>query len=170
MTQSKRAFRLETVLQLAREKTEQASREVGRLQHHREAADQQLATLANYRNNYRAQLQATGGAGVDVARLRNHAAFIDRLGLAEQQQRGTVQALDRRLADTRAAWLERQRYEQSLDVLKARHHAAQRMEQQRREQRENDEHAMKLHRAAHANDSSKAATAASSTTSFEADH
>ena len=163
MTQSTHTFRLETVLQLAHEKTEEASREVGRLQHHREAADQQLSTLTTYRNTYRAQLQASGGAGVDVARLRNHAAFIDRLGLAEQQQRGTVQALDRRLADTRAAWLERQRYEQSLDVLKARHEAAQRRVQQRREQRENDEHASKLHRAARA-------AAAAQATSSEVDH
>lgn len=148
MSASKPTFRLEAVLQLAHEQTEAASREVGRLQHHHETAGEKLTTLAQYRDTYRAQLHATAGAGVDVARLRNYSAFIDRLGVAEQQQRGTVQAIARRLADTRAAWMERQRYEQSLDVLKARHTAAERVVQQRREQRENDEHAMKVFRAA----------------------
>jgi flagellar FliJ protein len=155
MSHAKQNFRLETVLQLAREQTEAASREVGQLQHHRESAGQQLTTLAQYRNNYRAQLQSSGGAGVDVVRLRNYSAFIDRLGIAEKQQQGTVQAIEKRLSESRSAWLERQRREHSLDVLKARHVAAQRIIHERREQRENDEHAMKVFRAARR---SKAAT------------
>lgn len=144
MTQPDKSFRLETVLQLAQKATEQASREVGRLQNHREAADSKLSTLATYRDSYREQLQDSGGNGVDMARLRNHADFIDRLGTAVQQQRATVSALDARLAQTRETWLERQRREQSIGVLKDRFLAVQRIVQNRREQRESDEHAMKL--------------------------
>jgi flagellar FliJ protein len=147
MSTTPKPFRLETVLELAQKDTEHASREVGRLQHHRNEADDKLATLAAYRENYYEQLMQSGGQGVDVTRLRNYAAFIDRLGSAIHQQRGTVQALDARLEESREVWLERQRREKSFDILKQRFIAEQKREAERKAQRENDEHAMKLLRA-----------------------
>jgi len=48
------------------------------------------------------------------------------------------------LQASRANWLEKQRREQSCDVLRQRHLEEQRQDQERRAQRDNDEHAAKL--------------------------
>ncbi|AJW46624.1 MULTISPECIES: flagellar export protein FliJ [Ralstonia] len=144
MTTGTAPFRLETVLELAQKDTEKATQEVGRLMNTREAATQKLALLADYRLNYHQQMLATAEGGIDATRLRNYAAFIDRLGSAVHQQKGTISALERQLEASRANWLEKQRREQSFDVLRQRHLEEQRLHQERRAQRENDEHAAKL--------------------------
>lgn len=146
MTTMNKPFRLETVLELAQKDTEKATQEVGRLMNTREAAAQKLALLSDYRNNYHQQMLATANAegGIDATRLRNYAAFIDRLGTAVHQQKGTINALESQLEASRANWLEKQRREQSFDILRQRHVEEQRLDQERRAQRENDEHAAKV--------------------------
>ena len=146
MTTMNNPFRLETVLELAQKDTEKATQEVGRLMNTREAATQKLALLSDYRSNYHQQLLANANAegGIDITRLRNYTAFIDRLGNAVDQQKGTINALEAQLQASRANWLEKQRREQSFDVLRQRHLEEQRQDQERRAQRDNDEHAAKL--------------------------
>ena len=87
---------------------------------------------------------STAEGGMDVTRLRNYAAFIDRLGNAVHQQKGTINALEQQLAMSRANWLEKQRREQSFDILRQRHIEEQRLDEERRAQRDNDEHAAKV--------------------------
>ncbi|AGH86450.1 MULTISPECIES: flagellar export protein FliJ [Ralstonia solanacearum species complex] len=144
MTTTHKPFRLETVLELAKKDTEKATQEVGRLMNTRELAAQKLAMLSDYRNNYRQQMQVNAEGGIDAARLHNYAAFIDRLGSAVDHQRGTISALEAQLQRSRDNWLEKQRREQSFDILRQRHVEEQRQDQERRAQRENDEHAAKL--------------------------
>lgn len=146
MTTRAAPFRLETVLELAQKDTEKATQEVGRLMNTREAATQKLALLSDYRNSYHQQMLATANAegGIDATRLRNYAAFIDRLGTAVHQQKGTISALESQLEASRANWLEKQRREQSFDILRQRHIEEQRQSDERRAQRDNDEHAAKL--------------------------
>jgi len=144
MTTMSKPFRLETVLELAQKDTEKATQEVGRLMNTREAATQKLALLSDYRNNYHQQMLTNAEGGIDVTRLRNYTAFIDRLGNAVDQQKGTINALEAQLQASRANWLEKQRREQSFDILRQRHIEEQRQDQERRAQRDNDEHAAKL--------------------------
>jgi flagellar FliJ protein len=144
MTTTNTPFRLATVLELAQKDTEKATQEVGRLMNTREAAAQKLALLSDYRHNYHQQMLNTAEGGMDATRLRNYAAFIDRLGTAVHQQKGTISALESQLEASRANWLEKQRREQSFDILRQRHIEEQRLDQERRAQRENDEHAAKL--------------------------
>ncbi|MDE2203106.1 MAG: flagellar export protein FliJ [Burkholderiaceae bacterium] len=144
MTTTNTLFRLATVLELAQKDTEKATQEVGRLMNTREAAAQKLALLSDYRHNYHQQMLNTAEGGMDATRLRNYAAFIDRLGTAVHQQKGTISALESQLEASRANWLEKQRREQSFDILRQRHIEEQRLDQERRAQRENDEHAAKL--------------------------
>ena len=146
MTTMSKPFRLSTVLELAQKDTEKATQEVGRLMNTREAATQKLALLSDYRNNYHQQMLNTANAegGIDITRLRNYTAFIDRLGAAVDQQKGTINALESQLEASRANWIEKQRREQSFDILRQRHMEELRLDQERRDRRENDEHAAKV--------------------------
>ena len=139
MTTMSKPFRLNTVLELAQKDTEKATQEVGRLMNTREAATQKLALLSDYRNNYHQQMLNTANAegGIDITRLRNYTAFIDRLGAAVDQQKGTINALENQLEASRANWIEKH-------ILRQRHIEEQRLDQERRDQRENDEHAAKV--------------------------
>ena len=67
---------LATLIELAQNKTDEATRRLGQLQTARTSAADKLEMLLQYRQEYLDQLQVQMGAGVPSAQLRNYRNFI----------------------------------------------------------------------------------------------
>jgi len=129
---------------LARDDTDAAARELGRLQGVRTQAERQLDALRQYRDEYRARMQATAAQGMSAGRWRDFAAFLASLDDAIRQQTAALARADAELQAGRADWQHHKRRTHAFDTLIARADARQQQVLQRREQRASDEHAARL--------------------------
>lgn len=133
------ALPLARLIELAQNKTDEATRRLGQLQTARTGAAEKLEMLLQYRQEYMDQMQQQLREGVAAAQLRNFEQFIDTLGGAIEQQRALTLQADTRLAYGRSDWQSTKRRLSSFDTL------AERVQQQalllinKREQRDSDE-------------------------------
>src|SRR5438445_8560944 len=77
---------LNTLADLAQNDTDAAARELGRLQGLRNQAEQQLAALTQYRQEYRERMQAIAQDGMTSTRWQDFAQFLASLDTAIRQQ------------------------------------------------------------------------------------
>ena len=130
---------LATLIELAQNKTDAATRRLGELQNAQISAAEKLEMLLQYRQEYLDQLQLQMRAGVASAHLRNFQNFIATLdGAIEQQRALTVQA-DTRLAHGRSDWQHNKRSLNSFDTLANRVRQQEMITFNKREQRDSDE-------------------------------
>lgn len=134
-----RPFPLQTVRALARDRAEGAARELGGHGRRLEAARAKLAQLEEFRRQYETERMADLARGIDAARLRDHTAFIARLGEALGAQVAEVERVQAIFDASRARWLELRRKEQAMDALAERHARAEALRDQRLEQKAMDE-------------------------------
>ena len=130
---------LATLIELAQNKTDEATRRLGQLQTAHTSAAEKLEMLQRYRQEYLDQLQVQMGAGVPAAQLRNFRNFIATLDAAIEQQRAVTVQADTRLATGRGDWQNRQRRLHAFDPLAGRVRLQEMAVQNKREQRDNDE-------------------------------
>lgn len=130
---------LATLIELAQNKTDEATRRLGQLQTAHTSAAEKLEMLQRYRQEYLDQLQVQMGAGVPAAQLRNFRNFIATLDAAIEQQRAVTVQADTRLATGRGDWQNSQRRLNSFDTLAGRVRLQEMAVQNRREQRDSDE-------------------------------
>lgn len=136
-----RAFRLQTVLELSRNRLEAASR---RLQSHaarRREAEATLAQLLGFQSEYRDARARGLRDGMEPDRLRDFDAFLAKLEQAIVLQRAEVDRAQGQWQAEHRQWLELRRNEQALEVLRQRHERAEAAIAARREQKEQDEFA-----------------------------
>ncbi|MEI2418590.1 flagellar export protein FliJ [Orrella sp. JC864] len=137
---------LNALIDLARERTEQATRRLGQLQGARQNAAQQLNMLQDYRQDYLERLQQAMQAGMPAADCYNYQRFIATLDEAISQQSLALGRADQQLDSGRAQWRDEKRRLDSFDALQTRHARQQARLDARKEQRANDEHAARLAR------------------------
>ncbi|CAN7589453.1 flagellar export protein FliJ [Polaromonas sp. LjRoot131] len=130
---------LATLIELAQNKTDEATRRLGQLQTARTSAAEKLEMLQRYRQEYLDQLQVQMGSGVPAAQLRNFRNFIATLDAAIEQQRAVTVQADTRLATGRGDWQNSQRRLNSFDTLAGRVRLQEMAVQHKREQRDSDE-------------------------------
>lgn len=130
---------LATLIELAQNKTDEATRRLGQLQAARTSAAEKLEMLQRYRQEYLDQLQARMGEGVPAAQMRNFNHFISTLDSAIEQQRAITAQADTRLATGRGDWQSSQRRLNSFDTLAGRVRLQEIAVQHKREQRDSDE-------------------------------
>lgn len=130
---------LATLIELAQNKTDEATRRLGQLQAARTSAADKLEMLQRYRQEYLDQLQAQMGAGVSAAQMRNFRNFITTLDSAIEQQRAITEQADTRLATGRGDWQTSRRRLNSFDTLAGRVRLQEMAMLHKREQRDSDE-------------------------------
>jgi len=138
---------LDTLLDLARKNTDEAARALGRLNAERAQAEQQLALLYDYRQDYLQRLQRALQTGMAAADCHNYQRFISTLDDAIGQQNHVLRAADEHLARGRRHWQQARRRLNAFDALSQRRAQAARVTENRREQRSSDEYAARLARA-----------------------
>ena len=130
---------LDTLIELARGKTDDAARRLGALQSAQLDAKQKLTLLIQYRQDYLAQLQAQMQQGVSTSQWFNYQDFLATLDGAISQQRALAQQADVRLQHGRSEWQQHKRRLNSFDTLAERAERQAQMVQAKREQRDSDE-------------------------------
>lgn len=135
----KRSKRLETVVELARRKAEEAALALAFVQRKLGEEEQKLGQLEEYLSEYRATIQSEGRKGFSVQQFRRYNDFSDNVAKAITQQTGQVNTVKHQIEQVRKHW-------QMLDarhkgVLKLRDKALteEYVAQERLEQKEMDE-------------------------------
>ena len=136
-------FRLQVLLDLARDRLEAASAELRRLRHHWQEAQAKHDQLTGYQKEYASGLQERLSTGIPAHLLTDYRLFLDKLARAIRAQGDEVDR--RRIAweQEQARWLTLRQREQALEVLLQRHQATQVLHESRREQKQQDEFAQK---------------------------
>lgn len=138
---------LDTLIELAKDHTDQAARRLGSLQAARNNAERQLTMLHDYRADYLQRLQNAMMTGMSAADCHNYQRFIATLDDAIEQQRAVLEQAATHLEEGKEQWREERRKLNSFDALAQRRQQSQAREDARREQRLNDEYSARLVRA-----------------------
>jgi flagellar FliJ protein len=138
-----RPFRLQLVLDLALQRVDAATSELKRLRAQWNEAQSKLEQLEAYATEYSTGLSARLAQGMPVHQLNDYRLFQSKLARAIQAQSEEVDRRHRAWDDAHARWLGLRRRHQALGVLAQRHVAAEALVEARREQKEQDEFALK---------------------------
>jgi flagellar FliJ protein len=133
-----------TLINLAEEELEAATKRLGKLQQERNEVEKQLNSLITYRDEYHARFTASAQEGTTAQTLRNFQAFVDTLDSAINQQRKLLVGANHRLEAAKPEWQQRKQKLGSYEVLAARGEAVLAKQEARSEQRDSDEHASKM--------------------------
>lgn len=136
-------FRLQVLLDLAKERLEAATIELQRLRQHWSEAQSKFDQLNGYQSEYANGLQEKLSAGIPSHLLSDYRLFLDKLARAIRAQGEEVERRRGTWERAHAEWLSLKQREQALDALLQRHRAAQSLQEARREQKEQDEFASK---------------------------
>ena len=135
---------IKTLINLAEEELEAATKKLGRLQQERNEVEAQLNSLITYRDEYHARFTASAQEGTTAQTLRNFQAFVDTLDSAISQQRMLLVGANQRLEAAKPEWQQRKQKLGSYEVLAARGELVKAKQEARIEQRDSDEHASKM--------------------------
>ena len=138
-----RAFRLQVLLDLARDRLETATRELQRLGIALSGAQGKLDQLQAYEAEYAAGLGTRLAAGMTTHQFNDYNLFLGKLARAIQAQAEEVGRRRGAWEEEHARWLSLRQRQQALGVLAQRHDAAELAIEARREQKEQDEFALK---------------------------
>ena len=137
------SFSLKMLLDLAQNRSDAAAAELGRLNSREQEAEQKLRLLLGYRQDYQVRFQEFAKNGMDQTEWRNFRAFMVKLDAVIAEQRKVLaNSRNSRLAGNNE-WRAQQRKLKSYDTLSPRHERAESQRAAKREQREQDEQAIK---------------------------
>jgi flagellar protein FliJ len=132
---------INTLIELAQEELDAATKRLGKLQQERNDVETQLNSLVNYRDEYHARFTASAQQGTTAQTLRNFQAFVDTLDAAINQQRAMLVIADQRIEQAKPEWRAKKQKVGSYEILAARGEAVLAKQAARVEQRQADEFA-----------------------------
>ncbi|HGW3655857.1 TPA: flagellar export protein FliJ [Pseudomonas aeruginosa] len=142
----KRAARLAPVVDMASKAEQDAATQLGRCQQQLLAAQQKLAELERYRNDYQQQWISQGQKGVSGQWLMNYQCFLSQLETAVAQQANSVTWHREAVDKARLNWQERYARLEGLRKLVERYLEEARQAEDKREQKQLDELAQRTRR------------------------
>jgi flagellar protein FliJ len=105
--------------------------------------ERQLEQLDAYRAEY-LQGPAASGSSMDAVKLQNYRSFLDRLGEARRQHQKNLDAARAEFEKRRSLWSEKRVEAESLGRVVERFRKEERAAEDRKEQREGDDAAMRI--------------------------
>ena len=140
MTKSKR---FEPIREIASNSADALSRAMADAGRRVADLERQLEQLERYRAEYM-QSPATAGASMDAVKLQNYRSFLDRLGEARRQHQKNLDAARAEFDKRRTLWSEKRVEAESLGRVVERFRKEERAADDRKEQREGDDVAMRI--------------------------
>ncbi len=140
MTKSKR---FEPIREIASNSADALSRAMADAGRRVADLERQLEQLERYRAEYM-QSPATAGASMDAVKLQNYRSFLDRLGEAKRQHQKNLDAARAEYEKRRTLWSEKRVEAESLGRAVERFRTEERAAEDRREQREGDDAAIRV--------------------------
>ena len=138
-----RRFQLQTLLDLAKNHSDDAAKQLHVLKTRWHESEENLRQLMVYREEYRARLAHSMKQGMRAMSCQDFHRFLGKLDQAIKQQAAEVDAAKARWEEGKREWLNRRRKVQAYDTLHQRHLRSEATREARLEQREQDEFAGK---------------------------
>lgn len=132
---------LETLIDLANKETDAAAKQLGATLRIGEEADQKLALLTQYRDDYAARCQANLSTGISTTHFNNFQVFMQKLDQAIAGQQKVVADAGLQIAKARAVWQACEQKKMSFVTLAGRASKESARRELWRDQKQNDEHA-----------------------------
>ena len=139
-------FPLQTLLDLANNRMDEAARKLGELIASENAVEEKLALLVDYRKEYHARFVEAVRNGIGPDAWRNFSAFLGKLDDAIAHQERAVSVSRQRTEQGQQAWVDQRNKVKAFDTLSHRHQSVQARKEAKQEQRLTDEHAAKQFR------------------------
>lgn len=135
-----RTRKLDPVIDMARKATESELIKLGEHNALLQREQNQLDDLKQYRDEYLARFRQGDPMQMSAKKALDLRGFLAQLDQAIQAQQLQVNHSQQVVNRQQQNWLQARNKEQALDALMSRYRADEERKQQRREQRENDEH------------------------------
>ncbi|MDR2677846.1 MAG: flagellar export protein FliJ [Zoogloeaceae bacterium] len=132
-------FTLQPLLDLVRDRTDEATRRLGMLVRAEQNAQKRLDLLAQYRAEYVQKFRDAQSEGMTLQAWRNYQEFIDRIDLAISQQSTQVEIAAQNTAAGQEDWKAQNTKLKALDTLAARQMAVHLKKEAKQEQKQLDE-------------------------------
>lgn len=139
----KRSRRLQPVVKVAESREQQAARALGQSQQDLAQAEQRLAELEAYREEYIRRFHSEGATGMSAAQMGDYRQFLHKLARAIEQQGHVVGQAKKAVEAQRQHWFKSRGKVQMLDNVVSRYAADEQRESDRKEQHEQDERAQR---------------------------
>lgn len=137
----KRSQRLKPVVKVAENREQQAARALGDSQSAFAQAEQRLAELKQYREEYIQRFHTNGAAGMSAVQMGDYRLFLSNLSNAIEQQVEQVKQAASVVDQQRQQWFARRGKVKMLDNVVSRFQADEQRIVDRKEQLEQDERA-----------------------------
>lgn len=138
-----REFPLQTLLNLAQVRTDEAAKRLQALKARWLDAEEKLKQLIAYREGYRARMLESASSGTSAFALRDFQLFMVKLDAAIRLQQEEVARCEARWGAGQQEWLKQRGKVKAFDTLSLRHRRAEARREDRIEQKEQDEFAGK---------------------------
>ncbi|HWT70872.1 MAG TPA: flagellar export protein FliJ [Oxalicibacterium sp.] len=132
---------LETLIELAVRDSDEAAKRLGKCVATAAEAEQKLELLKQYREDYAQRFQQNLTSGLSANGYHNYQVFLAKLEQAITGQQQVVQDAHQRVERERSAWQACERKRMSYDTLATRAQKAQQVKENKRDQKQMDEHA-----------------------------
>lgn len=131
---------LQAAAQVAQSREQAAAKALGESQQRLTEQQNRLQQLHMFRNEYANQFQSEGSNGISARRYQDYSAFLTNMDHGIIQLQKQLAWMQQELQRKRLAWLQSRAKTKALDEVIERDRKAQLWEEDRREQRDSDEH------------------------------
>lgn len=135
-----RQFTLQPLLELMRDRADEASRQLGRLIASEQNARSRLELLQQYRAEYAQRFQEAQTQGLSLQAWQNYLDFLGKIDEAIAQQQGHVDHAAQETATGQANWKAQNTRLKAIDTLAIRHQRALSHKELKQEQKQLDEY------------------------------
>jgi flagellar FliJ protein len=132
---------LPTLIELAAKDSDEAAKRLGDAVRAAEETEKKLNLLLGYRDEYAARFQNSLATGLTALDYRNFQSFIEKLDTAISGQQAIVQNAKRQIDHERSLWQTCERKRMSYDTLATRAQKEKLYQENKRDQKQMDEHA-----------------------------
>jgi flagellar FliJ protein len=132
-------FPLRVLHELAQNRSDEATRNLGSVMSEEQAMLNKLQLLLKYRDDYRDRYRAAIKNGMNQAGWRNYQDFLDKLEVAIEQQRAALSHSQQATAIAKEEWRDRQTRLKAYGALSEQHQKSEQQHAAKVEQREHDE-------------------------------
>ena len=132
---------LETLMDLARRETDDAAKRLGAALKQVDEAKQKHQMLVGFREEYAKKFEAAQQAGITPMAYRNFQAFMEKLEVAVKGQLDMIKHAEYRSEQEKTAWQASERKRMSYSTLNDRADADALKLENKRDQKQMDEHA-----------------------------
>jgi flagellar FliJ protein len=134
------AFSLQPLLEIMQTRTDEATRQLGKLIAAEQNAKSRLQMLEQYREEYAQRLREATTQGVTRTILHNYQDFLARIDQAIAQQDMAVRQSENSTVAGQNHWKEQNKRLKAIDTLSIRHDVRERLHEGKQEQKIQDEY------------------------------